>query len=74
MEFEKIRNIIAESLGVDPEDITEETTFEELDADSLDLFEIITELEEELGVEIPPEEADKIRTVGDAVEQVQKLT
>ncbi len=71
MEFEKIRSIIAESLGVDPEDITEETTFEELDADSLDLFEIITELEEELGVEIPPEEADRIRTVGDAVEQIR---
>ncbi len=72
MEFEKIQSIIAETLGVEPEDITEETTFEELDADSLDLFEIITQLEEELGIEIPTEEADKIKTVGDAVEQIQK--
>ncbi|MCC8141747.1 MAG: acyl carrier protein [Lachnospiraceae bacterium] len=72
MEFEKIQSIIAETLGVEPEDITEETSFEELDADSLDLFEIITQLEEELGIEIPTEEADKIKTVGDAVEQIQK--
>ncbi len=72
MEFEKIQSIIAETLGVEPEDITEETTFEELDADSLDLFEIITELEEELGIEIPAEEADRIKTVGDALEQIRK--
>ncbi len=72
MEFEKIQSIIAEALGVEPEDITEETTFEELDADSLDLFEIITELEEEIGIEIPAEEADKIKTVGDALEQIRK--
>ncbi len=72
MEFEKIQSIIAEALGVEPEDITEETTFEELDADSLDLFEIITELEEELGIEIPTEEADKIQTVGDAAELIRK--
>ncbi len=71
MEFEKIQSIIAEALGVEPEDITEETTFEELDADSLDLFEIITELEEELGIEIPTEEADRIKTVGDALEQIR---
>ncbi len=72
MEFEKIQSIIAETLGVEPEDITEETTFEELDADSLDLFEIITELEEELGIEIPTEDADRIKTVGDALELIRK--
>ncbi len=72
MEFEKIQSIIAETLGVEPGDITEETTFEELDADSLDLFEIITELEEELGIEIPAEEADQIKTVGDALEMIRK--
>ncbi len=71
MEFEKIQNIIAEVLDIEPDDITEETTFEELEADSLDLFEIITQLEEEFGIEIPTEEADKIKTVGDAVDQIR---
>lgn len=71
MEFDKIQSIIANVLDVDANDITEETTFEELDADSLDLFQIITELEEEFGIEIPTEAADQIRTVGDAVEQIR---
>ncbi|MCD8323749.1 MAG: acyl carrier protein [Clostridiales bacterium] len=71
MEFEKIQTIIAGVLDVEADDITEETTFEELDADSLDLFQIITELEEEFGIEIPAEEADQIRTVGDAVRQIR---
>lgn len=71
MEFEKIQNIIAEVLDIEPDDITEETTFEELEADSLDLFEIITQLEERFGIEIPTEEADKIKTVGDAVNQIR---
>ncbi len=71
MEFEKIQSIIAEVLDIEPDDITEETTFEELEADSLDLFEIITQLEEEFGVEIPTDEADKIKTVGDAVNQIR---
>ena len=70
MEFEKSQNIIAEILDIEPDDITEETTFEELEADSLDLFEIITQLEE-FGIEIPTEEADKIKTVGDAVDQIR---
>ncbi|MCD8157210.1 MAG: acyl carrier protein [Clostridiales bacterium] len=71
MEFEKIQTIIAGVLDVEADDITEETTFEELDADSLDLFQIITELEEEFGIEISAEEADQIRTVGDAVQQIR---
>ena len=71
MDFEKIQNIIAEVLDIEPDDITEETTFEELEADSLDLFEIITQLEETFGIEIPTEEADKIKTVGDAVNQIR---
>ena len=73
MEFEKIQNIIAEVLDIEPDDITEETTFEELEADSLDLFEIITQLEETFGIEIPTEEADKIKTVGDAVNQIRDI-
>ena len=71
MEFEKIQNIIAEVLDIEPDDIKEETTCEELEADYLDLFEIITQLEETFGIEIPTEEADKIKTVGDAVNQIR---
>lgn len=65
MEFEKIRDVISQALDVEPEEITEETAFEELDADSLDLFRILTELEDEFGIELPTDQTDQIRTVGD---------
>ncbi len=72
MEFEKLKKIIAEVLNVDEEEITMETTFvDDLGADSLDVFQIIMGLEEEFDVEIPNEEAEKIVTVGDAVEQIK---
>ena len=72
MEFEKMKNIIAEVLNVDEEEITMETTFvDDLGADSLDVFQIIMGLEEEFDIEIPNEEAEKIVTVGDAVEQIK---
>ena len=72
MEFEKIRSIIMEVLNVDEEEITMETTFiDDLGADSLDVFQIIMGLEEEFDIEIPNEEAEKIVTVGDAVEQIK---
>ena len=72
MEFEKLRKVIAEVLSVDPEEITLETTFaDDLGADSLDVFQIIMGLEEEFDIEIPNEEAEKIVTVGDAVEQIK---
>lgn len=72
MEFEKIRSIIVEVLNVDEEDITMETTFiDDLGADSLDVFQIIMGLEEEFDIEIPNEEAEKIVSVGDAVEQIK---
>ncbi|MCD8364941.1 MAG: acyl carrier protein [Clostridiales bacterium] len=74
MEFEKIQSIIAEALDVEPDDISEETTFAELDADSLDLFQIISELEEEFGIEIPTEEADQIRTVKDAADLIRNIS
>ena len=71
MEFEKLKKIIAEVLNVDEEEITMETTFvDDLGADSLDVFQIIMGLEEEFDIEIPNEEAEKIVTVGDAVEQM----
>ena len=72
MEFEKLRKIIAEVLNVDEEEITMETTFvDDLGADSLDVFQIIMGLEEEFDIEIPNEEAEKIVTDGDAVEQIK---
>ena len=72
MEFEKLKEIIVEVLNVDENEITMETTFiDDLGADSLDVFQIIMGLEEEFDIEIPNEEAEKIVTVGDAVEQIK---
>ena len=72
MEFEKLQQIIAEVLNIDPEEITMNTTFvDDLGADSLDVFQIIMGLEEEFDIEIPNEEAEKIVTVADAVEQIK---
>lgn len=72
MEFEKLQQIIAEVLNIDPEEITMNTTFvDDLGADSLDVFQIIMGLEEEFDIEIPNEQAEKIVTVGDAVEQIK---
>lgn len=72
MEFEKIKKIIAEVLNVDEEEITMDTTFvDDLGADSLDVFQIIMGIEEEFDIEIANEEAEKIATVGDAVEQIK---
>ena len=73
MEFDKIKSIISEVLSIDADGITEETTFvDDLGAASLDIFQIIMALEEEFEIEIPTEEAEKITTVGDAVEQIKK--
>ena len=72
MEFDKIKSIISEVLSIDADGITEETTFvDDLGADSLDIFQIIMAIEEEFEIEIPTE-AEKITTVGDAVEQIKK--
>ena len=72
MEFEKLQQIIAEVLNVDVDEIKPETTFvDDLGADSLDIFQIIMGIEEEFDIEIPTEEAEKIVSVGDAVEQIK---
>ena len=72
MEFEKLQNIIAEVLNVDPDEITPETTFvDDLGADSLDVFQIIMGIEEEFDIEIPNEKAEKIVSVGDAAEAIK---
>ena len=73
MEFEKLRDIIVEVLNVDENEVTMESTFiDDLGADSLDVFQIIMGIQEEFDIEIPNEEAEKIVTVGDAVEQIKK--
>ena len=64
--FEKVKGIVAEQLGVETDEITLETSFDDLNADSLDVVELII-LEEEFDIEIPDEDAEKIKTVGDAV-------
>lgn len=69
--LQKIRDITSERLGVEESEITPEASFrEDLEADSLDLVELIMELEEQFGMEIPDEEAEKITTVEQAVEYV----
>lgn len=73
MEVEKLQAIIADVLNVPKDDITPETTFvDDLGADSLDIFQIIMGIEEEFDIEIDNEEAEKITTVQDAVEQIKK--
>ncbi|QAT41514.1 acyl carrier protein [Clostridium sp. JN-9] len=69
MIFEKIRKIIVDQLGVSQDEIKLQTSFEDLGVDSLDLFQIIIEIEEEFDVQI--EDAEKIKTVGDAVNFVE---
>ncbi len=72
MEFEKLQAIIGEVLNIEPEEITMGSTFvDDLGADSLDIFQIIMGIEEEFDIEIPSEEAEKIVSVGDAVEQIK---
>ncbi len=75
MEFEKLQQIIAEILNVDTDEITQDTTFvDDLGADSLDVFQIIMSIEEEFGIEIPQEEAEKISTVGEAAEAIRNAS
>lgn len=72
MEFQKLKDIIVDVLNVSEEDITMETTFvDDLGADSLDIFQIIMGIEETFDIEIDNEDAEKIVTVGDAVEQIK---
>ena len=73
MELEKLQKIIAEVMNVDEEEIGMETTFvDDLGADSLDIFQIIMGIEEEFDIEIDSDDAEKITTVQDAVDQIKK--
>ena len=69
MEFEKIKNMIAEKMDMDPEEITEDTSFEDMQIDSLDLVEIIMDLEDEFDISIETEE--EIKTVGALVDYIK---
>ena len=69
--LERVRSILVEQLGVDEEQVTDDASFQgDLDADSLDLVELIMELEEQFGLKISDEDAQKIATVGEAVDYV----
>lgn len=68
--LDKITKIVVDQLDVDETDITLETSFEDLDADSLDIVELIMALEEEFGIEIPDEDGEKLTTIGAAVEYI----
>ena len=72
MEFEKLKDIIVVVMGCNPDEITMDTTFvDDLGADSLDIFQIIMGIEDAFDIEIENEDAEKIATVGDAVEQIK---
>lgn len=67
----KVRSIIAEQLGVKVEEVVDQASFtDDLGADSLDTVELVMALEEEFGIEIPDEDAEKMRTVGDAMRYI----
>ena len=70
--FEKVKGIVTEQLGVDADEVSLETSFDDLNADSLDVVELIMALEEEFDIEIPDEDAEKIKTVGDAVNYIKE--
>ena len=71
--FSELKDIIVEQLAVDPEEVTLEASFvEDLNADSLDLVELIMEIEEKFNIQVPDEVAEKIVTVNDAVEYINE--
>ncbi len=71
--IEEVKEVVAEQLNVNPDEIKEESKFvEDLGADSLDVVELIMELEEKFDIEIPDSEAEKIATVGDAVKYIEE--
>ncbi len=73
VDTQKIKSIIAEQLGVKAEEVTDNAKFvEDLGADSLDTVELVMALEEEFGIEIPDEDAEKMTTVGEAMKYIEE--
>lgn len=70
--FEKVVEIVVDKLDIDAKEITPETTFEDLGADSLDIVELVMALEEEFDLEISDDDADKISSIGDAVAYIKE--
>lgn len=72
---DKVKSIIAEQLGVKPEEVIPSASFiDDLGADSLDTVELVMALEEEFGIEIPDEDAEKMTAVGDAIKYIEEKT
>ena len=72
--FERIKELIADKVGVDPEDITMETSFaDDLEADSITLFELVMAIEDEFDIEVDDESIEKIVTVGDIVNYLEEI-
>ena len=70
--FDKVKLVVIDRLSADEEDVTEDASFvDDLGADSLDIVELVMALEEEFGISIPDEEAENIKTVGDAVAYIE---
>ncbi|MDO9574189.1 MAG: acyl carrier protein [Candidatus Contubernalis sp.] len=69
--FEKVKGMIVEQLGVDEEEVKKETSFKDLNADSLDIVELVMAMEEEFDLEISDEQVEKIKTVGDVTEYLE---
>ena len=75
MELDAVKEVVVEQLGVSSDEVTLETNFQDdLGADSLDLFQIISELEDKFDIEFDAEAAESIKTVGDAVEYIKNAT
>ncbi len=72
---ERVKNVIVAQLGVDPSEVKPEASYiDDLGADSLDTVELVMALEEEFGLEIPDEDAEKIRSVGETIEYIKGKT
>ena len=74
MEFEELRNILVKILGVAPDEVTMDTSFEEdLGADSLDMYQVVAQMEETFKIKVTPQEIEKIKRVSEAVEFIKSV-